>query len=48
MNYKEKIILISNNLVGGILNSLFFVYPFYFNFPSNIYYSLISISYKDQ
>ncbi|MCG2868824.1 MAG: hypothetical protein L7H07_02005 [Candidatus Nanopusillus sp.] len=45
MNYKEKIILISNNLVGGMLNSLFFVYPYYFNFPSNVYYSLISISY---
>jgi hypothetical protein len=45
MNYKEKIIIISNSLVGGMLNSLFFVYPYYFNFPSNIYYSLISISY---
>lgn len=45
MNYKEKIIIISNNLVGGILNSLFFVYPYYFNFSSNVYFSLISISY---
>jgi len=45
MNYKEKIIIISNNLVGGMLNSLFFVYPYYFNFPSSVYYSLVSISY---
>jgi hypothetical protein len=45
MNYKEKIIIISNSLVGGMLNSLFFVYPYYFNFSSNIYFSLISISY---
>jgi len=45
MNYKEKIIIISNSLVGGMLNSLFFVYPYYFNFSSNVYYSLISISY---
>jgi len=45
MNYKEKIIIISNNLVGGMLNSLFFVYPYYFNFPSSVYYSLVAISY---
>jgi len=45
MNYKEKIIIISNSLVGGMLNSLFFVYPYYFNFPSNVYYSLVAISY---
>jgi len=45
MNGKEKIIIISNSLLGGMLNSLFFVYPYYFNFPSNIYYFLIFISY---
>ncbi|MFP3167086.1 MAG: hypothetical protein RXQ68_01525 [Candidatus Nanopusillus sp.] len=45
MNYKEKIIIISNNLVGGMLNSLFFVYPYYFNFPSSVYFSLVAISY---
>jgi hypothetical protein len=45
MNYKEKIIIISNSLFGGMLNSLFFVYPYYFNFSSNIYYSLVAISY---
>jgi hypothetical protein len=45
MNYKEKIIIISNSLLGGMLNSLFFVYPYYFNFSSNVYYFLVSISY---
>jgi len=45
MNSKEKIIIISNSLLGGILNSLFFVYPYYFNFSSNVYYFLVSISY---
>ena len=45
MNSKEKIIILSNSLLGGMLNSLFFVYPYYFNFPSNVYYFLVSISY---
>ena len=45
MNIKEKIIILSNSLFGGMLNSLFFVYPYYFNFPSNVYYFLVSISY---
>ncbi|BFI73056.1 hypothetical protein YN1_0430 [Nanoarchaeota archaeon] len=45
MNYKEKTLLIGNNLFGGILNSLYFIYPSYFNFPSSIYFSLVAISY---
>ncbi|MGC9133464.1 MAG: hypothetical protein ACP5GJ_03645 [Nanopusillaceae archaeon] len=45
MNYKEKIILIANNLFGSFLNSLYFIYPSYFNFPSSIYFSLVAISY---
>jgi len=28
-----------------MLNSLFFVYPYYFNFSSSVYYSLVAISY---
>ncbi|BBL45655.1 hypothetical protein MJ1_0502 [Nanobdella aerobiophila] len=45
MNYKERIILLSNNLLSGILNSIYFVYPSFYHFNSSIYFFIVFISY---